>query len=287
MRGLIFDIRRFSVHDGPGIRTTVFMKGCPLSCLWCHNPESRRFRPEVTLKRRTLDDRDVSKPQTTGTWIESSDLIREITRDRIFFEESGGGVTFSGGEPLFQAGFLATVLKVCRAEGIHTAVDTSGYAPGDTLLNIASLTDLFLFDLKLLDRGEHKKFTGVSNKRIKENLKALFSSGKQIQLRFPVIPGITDTRANIEALIDFITKELRPVMTIPKSPATTNGSLSTGIITDPIRISLLPYHSAAREKYRRLNQANPLEHLPDLKPEALVPLQKELELAGLSVNIGS
>lgn len=286
MEGLIFDIRRFSVHDGPGIRTTVFMKGCPLTCLWCHNPESRLSEPEVTVKRRVLEGRNISKPETTGYRIKPSDLIREIIRDRIYFEESGGGVTFSGGEPLFQPDFLSAVLELCKHQGIETAVDTSGYADPETFHRIAPLTDLFLYDLKIIDREDHLHFTGVSNNRIKQNLKYLIHSGKNVMLRFPVVPGISNTRKNIEELKAFIFDELLHIGKTGHISLKDRKVFSEGTVINPIRISLLPYHSMAREKYQRFNLKNPLKGLPDLQPGDMDSLKQELESMGLSVTIG-
>lgn len=286
MEGLIFDIRRFSVHDGPGIRTTVFMKGCPLTCQWCHNPESRLSEPEVTVKRRVLEGRNISKPETTGYWIKPSDLIHEITRDRIYFEESGGGVTFSGGEPLFQPDFLTAVLEMCKQKGIETAVDTSGYADLELFHRIAPLTDLFLYDLKILDHEDHLHLTGVSNECIKQNLKYLIHSGKNVLLRFPVVPGISNTRKNIEELKAFILNELLYKGKTGHISLKDHRIFSEGTVIKPIRISLLPYHSMAREKYHRFHMTNPLKGLPDLQARDMDSLKQELESMGLSVTIG-
>lgn len=267
MKGLIFDIRRFSVHDGPGIRTTVFFKGCPLSCWWCHNPESRDFKPEITLRKRILDGKTSFAKETTGDWVESGVLLNELLKDRIFFDESDGGVTFSGGEPLFQEEFLLTVTEECKRRGIHVTVDTSGFAPRETISRVAKNTDLFLYDLKLVDNEEHVKYTGVSNDLVLDNLKFLSRSGKLIVLRFPVIPGITDTDTNIRRLRSFLADELKPVSNF--------------------RISLLPYHSMAKEKYKRFLKVNLMKNIPDLTPENLLPLQAELEQTGVQVTIGN
>jgi len=265
-KGLIFDIRRFCVHDGPGIRTTVFFKGCPLNCLWCHNPESRDHQIEHSVKHITLDGQTFSHNEATGRWMTPLEVMAEIERDRIFYDESGGGVTFSGGEPLMQELFLGELMKACRLRGIHTTLDTSGYASRQAMEQVARFADLVLFDLKLMDEMSHIRYTGVSNMPIHENLEYLVKEGKNICLRFPVIPGITDTTENIGLLKSFIAAD-------PRKAA--------------LKISLLPYHGMAREKYRRFSKENPLAQLPDLKPEELAPLKMEFEALGLDVTIGS
>ncbi|MEI7662287.1 MAG: glycyl-radical enzyme activating protein [Bacteroidota bacterium] len=263
--GLIFDIRRFSVHDGPGIRTTIFFKGCPLGCLWCHNPESRDTGVEYSVKHLMLDGRRFDREETTGKLMTPAEVMAEIVKDRIFYEESGGGVTFSGGEPMLQETFLEEVMNQCKNQGIHTALDTSGYASPDVMARIAPLADLILFDLKIINDRLHRQYTGESNISILKNLRFLVKSGKNIIIRFPVIPGITDTPGNISDMKSFITDELGG-----KAPF----------------LSLLPYHSLAREKYKRFCKPNHLAGLPDLKPEDLLPLKQEFEAMGMTVTIG-
>jgi len=220
MNGIIFDLKRFAIHDGPGIRTTVFLRGCPLRCVWCHNPESQGFGIE-----------DFNGPDgviTVGRSVSVDEVMAEVVRDIAFYEKSGGGVTFSGGEPLSQPEFLMELLGRCRGLGIHCAVDTCGYADSEVLLEVAKLADLFLYDLKLVDRDDHLKYTGVDVEVIHRNLRLLCDSGTEIQLRFPVIPGVTDTDDNlagVQALRESLSREL------------------------PIK--RLPYHSAAMDKYRR------------------------------------
>ncbi len=266
-KGLIFDIRRFSVHDGPGIRTTVFFKGCPLSCWWCHNPESRDIRPEQSTKHLALDGRTFEREETTGRWMSVAEVMQEILQDRIFYDESGGGVTFSGGEPMLQVDFLFKLLKACRNEGIHTTLDTSGFSSIASIEKISDWVDLFLYDLKIINEEKHQKYTGVSNKMIIENLRFLYISGKNVILRFPVVPGITDTAENINDM-----KEVTTHLQIFKS--------------SNLQISLLPYHSMAREKYHRFCKSNILEGIPDLKSADLLPLKAEFESIGLVVTIG-
>jgi len=264
-QGLIFDIRRYSVHDGPGIRTTVFFKGCPLRCWWCHNPESLSSRPEMVFREtrcarcgtclRTcqrgailwgygLPLTDAARcdlceacvqtcpsqaREIAGRWLSIRDVMAVIRRDVTFYDESGGGVTFSGGEPLLQAGFLDGLLQACKAEEIHTALDTSGYAPWKVLDGLRQWVDLFLYDLKLMDDTLHKKYTGVSNRLILSNLKRLARLGHRIVLRLPLIPGITAGEENIQQ-VSALARELPNIE----------------------RTDLLPYHDTARLKYQRL-----------------------------------
>ncbi len=272
--GLIFDIRRFSVHDGPGIRTAVFFKGCPLSCWWCHNPESRDFRIEHSVKHLRLNGKKFEREESTGKWMSADEVMLEIELDRIFYDESGGGVSFSGGEPIFQEAFLAELMKTCKQRGIHTALDTSGYATSGAMASVAGWADLILFDLKLMNDRLHKQYTGVSNTLILENLKYLVKEGKNIILRFPVIPGITDTTENISEMKAFISGVL---LNIPGHNVT---------VPNKLQLSLLPYHSMAREKYRRFSKTNLLKDLPDLKPEELQLLKQEFEEIGLKVTVG-
>lgn len=292
IKGLIFDIRRFTVHDGPGIRTTVFFKGCPLSCWWCHNPESQDFKSEKSIRNLVLEGMKFKHTETTGNFMTVDEVMAEVERDRIFYEESGGGMTFSGGEPMMQESFLFALLHAAKSKGIHTALDTSGYANPKAMQHIAPLVDLFLYDLKIMDDTLHRKYTGVSNKMILENLKFLYGSGKQVILRFPVIPGITDTPENIGQIKEFIsTSHISPLTThdsplpTPHSPLTTPHSpLPTH--DSPLTIHLLPYHSIAKEKYRRFCKTNQLEGVHDLSKEDLLPLVKEFEQLGLQVFTG-
>lgn len=292
-RALVFDIRRFTVHDGPGIRTTVFLKGCPLSCWWCHNPESRDIHEEKSIKHVKLDGMTFDREEITGQWMSVAGVMAEVLQDQVFYDESGGGVTFSGGEPLLQETFLLELLKESRNYGIHTTLDTSGYTTREFMEHVAEYVDLFLYDLKIIDEEMHKKYTGVSNGIILENLKWLYSSGKKVILRFPVIPGITDTIENIRDMKSFIISSLPHISTSAHQHINTlahhhiSTSANQHISTLPHQLSLLPYHSIARDKYRRFCKSNMLEALPDLNPEVLVELKTEFELLGLEVTIGS
>jgi len=275
-KGLVFEIRRFCVHDGPGIRTTLFFKGCPLSCWWCHNPESQDFKPETSVKKLALSGNLFGKTETTGSFMTVNEVMAVLGRDRIFYDESIGGVTFSGGEPLMQQRFLEELLIRCKQEKLHTAVDTSGYASPAAFDRVSSLADLFLYDLKLAEDALHRKYTGVSNRPILRNLKALITSGKAVMLRFPVIPGITDTEENI-----FKTKALiNSLIRLRKLDDSRMGEQNI------LQINLLPYHSMAREKYRRFCKTNLLEEIPDLSADQLLPLKKEFETLEIPVHIG-
>jgi pyruvate formate lyase activating enzyme len=232
MTGRIFDIQRFSTHDGPGIRTTVFLKGCPLRCLWCHNPEGLRPDPQLAFAPdrcvacggciaacpgrahrleaadgRTVHVFDRPRCRSCGTCaaacvsgaLESvgreasvDEVLREVIRDRVFYETSGGGLTLSGGEPLLQPGFAAELLGGARGQGLHCALETSGFAPWRHLETLLDRVDLFLFDFKETDPERHRQFTGVPNGEILANLRALHDRGARVALRCPIIPGCND-----------------------------------------------------------------------------------------------
>jgi pyruvate formate lyase activating enzyme len=260
--GIVFDIRKFSIHDGPGIRTTVFLKGCPLQCAWCHNPESQSAEPELIMRPgRCLrcgacveacpedaikletggPSTDLSRCERCGLCVDAcftgarelagrelsvAQVMEVIGRDRPFYDESGGGATFSGGEPLLQPEFLEELLNSCRAQEIHTALDTCGYAPWVVLDRIHDYVDLFLYDIKTLDDDQHRALTGVSNRVILENLWALSERGHKIIVRVPLIPGINDGDDNIRR----------------------TGALAASLPT-PAQVELLPYHRIGVEKY--------------------------------------
>ncbi len=230
--GMIFDIKRYAINDGPGIRTAVFLKGCPLSCWWCHNPEGQSSQPQLMVRsnrckstlaciqacpRRAVSWKDgpltdwaacdqcgkcaeaclAGAREMVGGEISVSQLVAEIERDVPFYDQSQGGVTFTGGEPMQQMGFLKEALQACRQEKIRTAVDTSGCAPWASFEAILPLVDLFLYDVKHMDPVKHKKYTSVSNSKILDNLRKLSEQGANIIVRIPLIPGINDDEQNL------------------------------------------------------------------------------------------
>ena len=263
-KGLIFDIRRFSVHDGPGIRTTVFFKGCPLSCWWCHNPESRSTASETCQRSTRLDGHEFVEDETIGKRMSSDEIMEVIRKDEVFYRSSGGGVTFSGGEPLLQAGFLKEVLAKCKSENFHTTVDTSGYATRADFKSILPYTDLFLYDLKPMNPREHLYYTGVSNRVILENLDFLFLNGKQIIIRMPLIPGITDTAENVKSVISFLTHLKKEIK----------------------EIDLLPYHSLGKNKYRKLSVPDRMDGLAINYENDFSEIKKMLEQENFRVKTG-
>jgi pyruvate formate lyase activating enzyme len=250
LNSLIFDIRRYTIHDGPGIRTTVFFKGCPLRCQWCHNPESQEAGIEQITVKRMLDGRSFETQSAVGSRQSAAEVIKEIEKDEVFYLESGGGVTFSGGEPLMQADALKEILLLCKTKGYHTAIDTSGHVEPAAVKKIMALADLWLFDLKLMDDSRHLEFTGVSNELAQKNLEMLVAKGKEIIIRFPLIPGVTDDELNLNGIRNLM-KEL-------------------GLK----KIDILPYHSIAKEKYHRLGKRYMLEDIPE-PTNAKVEMVKE------------
>jgi pyruvate formate lyase activating enzyme len=266
-RGVIFDLKKYAIHDGPGIRTTVFFKGCPLECWWCHNPEGRNPDPEEIDKggegKRRGYMGDPGGGETIGYEITVGELAHEIEKDRIFYDQSGGGVTFSGGEPLMQIEFLSDLLEVSMTRGIGTAVDTSGYVPWERFERVLGLVDIYLYDIKLLDNGLHEKYTGVSNRLILDNVKRLHGEGAGILPRIPLIPGVTDTGENLDALISFL-------------------SNLDGID----EVSILPYNKIAEDKFRRFGLTNRLGRLPMHTVAELAAIGKRFEESGYRVRFG-
>ncbi|MCF7707625.1 MAG: glycyl-radical enzyme activating protein [Verrucomicrobia bacterium] len=297
--GLVSNIQRYSVKDGPGIRTTVFFKGCPLNCSWCHNPENIVGRPELVViesrcircgtcaavcpvvegldaSKEIIRGRMVGRCRLCGACVEacptnarrmigsslSTDAVmREISADRVFYEESGGGVTFSGGEPLMQFDFLMELLEKCRKDGVHTSVDTCGYAPPARILAVAEAADMVLYDLKFLDDSLHVKYCGVSNHDILDNLCTL-AGRVDVRLRIPVIPGVNDTPDEVEAMARFISA-LRGV------PA----------------IDLLPYHRLGTHKLERLGRKNGMKGIDSAGDEIAEAVALRFGEHGLKAGI--
>lgn len=215
MKGTIFNIQRFCTNDGPGIRTVVFMKGCPLKCIWCHNPESQRTQPEIMYYQNkcTGCQRCVGQIENNpdfvcyhkakewcGKLVSSEEILEEVIKDKIFYDNSGGGITLSGGEPLYQFAFSMEILQRAKQAGIHTAIETCGFVATDRLKQIAEFIDVFLFDYKETDAELHKKFTGQDNTLILKNLEMLDSLGKEIILRCPIIPTCNDRQEHFEGI---------------------------------------------------------------------------------------
>lgn len=285
--GLVFNVQRFSLHDGPGLRSTVFMKGCPLSCAWCHNPESHAPRQEfVRLRHRCMacgrcGDEELADPvvrgrgmddveacptgamQAVGETMEASALVRTLLRDRIFFEESGGGVTFSGGEPLMQAAFVTEALRLLRAEGVHTALDTCGHARWTDLRDAAAHADVVLYDLKLMDDARHTAATGVSNAVILDNLRRLSQEHTNIWIRIPVVPGVNDDAANVEATASFVTR-----------------------LAGVRQVDLLPYHATGEAKFARAGKDYALHGTPAPEAAHLESLTAPFRDRGLLTTVG-
>ena len=298
--GLIFNIQKYSIHDGPGIRSTVFLKGCPLECWWCHNPESQSTEPDLTViagrcvqcgacwdvcpqrelrQERVLPSADhadclrcgqcvaacpTGTMQLVGRRMTVAETLAEILQDRIFYDESGGGVTLSGGEPLLQLSFVTELLAACRAEGLHTALDTCGFARREDLLTVAPLTGLFLYDVKLLDDQRHRQYTGVSNVVILENLQALSAVHDNIWIRVPIIPGVNDDAANLDATANFVAA-LRGVR----------------------QVTLLPYHRHGVHKAERLGRSSRLGAVTTPSTEHLETMADRFRAVGIRALTGA
>jgi len=256
MSGIIFDIKRFAIHDGPGIRTSIFFKGCPLSCWWCHNPESRKTGIEH-LNFKFKGNNHI------GWETSAEQLFLEVEKDRPFYKQSEGGITFTGGEPLMQADFLIETAKLFKNRNLHLCLDTTGFASPNIFKEVSQYIDLFLFDLKLLNDDEHKKYTGVSNKQILQNLKYLVENNKEVHIRFPFIPNINNDQKNLDDIASYLT-DLKHIK----------------------NLNLLPYHKIARGKYEQLNIANKMNGTLEPKKVEVEKVKSFFEYHGFNVKIG-
>ena len=287
MKGNIFDIKKFAIHDGPGIRTTLFLKGCPLNCLWCHNPEGIQNRinlwyferkcircgscisacpnkalsigkgdePNISINRSKCDNSGAcvkACPTTALTFdgyeMEVNEAVDKLMQDQIFYEQSGGGITISGGDPLLQYDFSREVLKKCREKGVHTAIETCMYAKKEIFQSFFGLVDLFIVDIKIMDPGKHQKYVGTGNDLILSNFKTLVENDQNILVRIPLIPEITSTEDNIRSICQFVVKN---------APDTA--------------IELINFNPLAENKYRLMGKDN--ISLSEMKPYS----QKELD----------
>jgi pyruvate formate lyase activating enzyme len=292
LNGTIFNIQRFSVHDGPGIRSTVFLKGCPLSCWWCHNPESQAAIPQVLTNEsrcihcnQCIQVCDLSPDeacrrcgacveacptgarQMIGRVVSVEEVLSDVLKDRMFYDDSGGGVTISGGEPLLQPEFAIALLSACRYAGLHAALDTCGFAPPQRLLEVAAHADLVLYDVKVVCDEKHRLYTGVSNQRILENLGALAAVHPNIWLRVPLIPGLNDDDDDLAQLAE-----------LARSIASQNAAVR--------KLSILPYHDTAAAKFQRLGRTYALPHVQVPTAQRLASVASRLARSGLEVSIG-
>lgn len=277
MTGRVFNIQKFCINDGPGIRTTVFFKGCPLRCKWCHNPESNRISPELLFssdkcvlcrKCETVCENGahifsplhtierslcalcgncvkicpVDAFEIAGKEVTADEVIKAVLADKEFFEDSGGGLTLSGGEPFMQFDFLAEVLRKAKENSLHTCVETCGFCDEEKLIEASAYIDIFLFDYKLTDNTLHKKYTGVGNEKILSNLRALDKNGSAIILRCPIIPGVNDTDEHFKGIAD-----------------------TANSLHNILRIEIAPYHELGISKSMRLGEAVKTFSVPEKK----------------------
>ena len=300
MTGRVFDIKRYSIHDGPGIRTTVFLKGCSLRCLWCHNPESVDPGPElmhwpgrctrcyacitacpkgaiakdavgaIVIDRKACDLCGkcaeaclYDAMQMVGREMSVEEVLGEVEKDKIFYDQSGGGITLSGGDPFVQSAFAEALLDGCRSRGISTAVDTAGFSRNGVLDRVASKADLILYDLKCMDDVRHKELTGVSNVPIIENLKRLAAGRAEVWVRIPLVSGVNDDDENVRRTIAL----LKSLKTIKK-------------------VGILPYHSGGLEKARRIGQESHFRKFETPSEERIAAVEAAFREAGFEVRRG-
>lgn len=290
----IFDIKRYAINDGPGIRTTLFIKGCPLRCVWCHNPEGWASEPQVLFKQSkcircgmcnepgfTVDDCPTTARELCGREYTMDELMAEVEKERAVMENSGGGVTLCGGEPLMHPEDTLAILRELGRRGFHRTVDTSLYAKPEVVDAVAAECELLLIDLKLMDSEKHRRYTGVGNELILENIRRVAETGHNFRIRIPIIEGVNADEENIEATARFLSS-----LSILYSPLQAKRTGSSA----PLTLHLLPYHDVGRDKHLRMMPPTPYN--PQGYPMA-VPSEKtlqrcrqQLESHGLRVVIG-
>ncbi len=301
MQGTIFDIKHYSINDGPGIRTTVFFKGCPLRCAWCHNPESISPHPQKMYNKakcigcrlcvdacpekactltpdagivtdltrctgcgRCAEVCPTMATEMSGRLASTEEILSVVEKDRPFYEESGGGVTFSGGEPTRQADFLLNLLKECGRREIHRAVDSCGLVNTETLLTVAQESDLFLFDLKMMDSSQHRLWTGVENSLILHNLQELAKTGTAIYIRIPLVKGVNDSEENIEKSARFL----------------------ASLTGEKKEVHLLPFHNIAENKYLRLGVEYDSKRLAEPEKVVLQRIIDQFSAHDITASVG-
>ncbi len=299
-QGLVFDIKRYAINDGPGIRAVVFLKGCNLQCAWCHNPEGISASPEkmytpakcikcgtcvnacpeqaITLQSDGIHTNadlcticckcaevcPTKAIEMSGILMSVPEIMEILEKERVFFDQSGGGVTFSGGEPLIHPAFLLELLIACGQKGFHRAVDTAGNVSTETLMEVARHTDLFLYDLKMMDSGLHEKRTGVRNEKILSNLNVLADSGAHIIIRIPLIAEVNDFKENIRQSAEFI----------------------SNLAGEKKEVHLLPYHQIAQNKYFKLGRPDDFTLLSAPDEENLASAIKIFKEYGINATVG-
>jgi pyruvate formate lyase activating enzyme len=301
VKGVVFNIQHYSIHDGPGIRTTVFLKGCPLRCLWCQNPESQDLKPVIFFNTekctgcgmclevcpeaairisdgRSATDRRLCQGagkcaeicpnearSLMGRYMSGAEVFEDVNADSIFYQNSGGGVTLSGGDPIAQPAFAIDILKRCRDAGIHTAIETCGFASWEILKTILEYTDLVLYDLKHMDPAKHKQYTNVSNERILDNAKKIhLELNLPMRARLPIVPGYNDSLENMKTAAQFIANELGK----------------------KVQVHLLPYHRLGETKYERMEKPGGCVRIEPPGDERMQELKEIFASFGLTVLIG-
>lgn len=254
-QGRIFDIQRYSIHDGPGIRTIVFLKGCYLRCRWCCNPESQEYK----IQRMTVG----GKTKTMGQDVTVAQVMAEVNKDELYYRRSGGGVTLSGGECLFQPDFSAALLRAAKDSGYHTAIESTGCAPYEDIQKLLPYLDLYLMDIKHMNSDKHKQFTGQPNERILENARRIAQDAKELIIRVPVIPTFNNTKEEIRAIAEF-----------------------AAALPNVKQLHLLPYHRLGQDKYAGLGRTYTLSAIEPMTDEYMQGLLDTAMQSGLYCQIG-